>query len=78
MTPDVLDAFTLCVLTILLYCFCSGLVVWVLWSLEYMGVRLWRESGACAADLEVTGILIKAWDMSSTKNMWSKKRREHL
>ena len=43
-----------------------------------MGVRLWRESGACAADLEVTGILIKAWDMSSTKNMWSKKRREHL
>lgn len=84
LNPDISDGFTSCALAVSLYSFCSDLVMWVLWSLwnisiysgvEYIGMKLWRESWACATDLEVTGILIKALDRSSKESTWSKKKR---
>ena len=62
-----IDAFTVCshCLTLLLL-FRFSHVGFV--ELRIHGyVQLWRESWGCASGLEVTGILIKAWDMSSKR-----------
>lgn len=45
------------------------------YTLEYIGMKLWRESWALAAGLEVTGILIKALDRSYKESSWNKKKR---